>query len=325
MVNVLGIISVIIGVLGMVGNCVVCIVIWRIPHMHTVTNAFLCNQAVADLVGSLIFLLFFNIPALERLPPGIRGWLYCYLWKSEATLWMFLFTSAMSLVLVTLERYLAIVYPFKYQVLLTLRWVPALGIAMTWLIGTSVALCIFALIDYSGPDCKCKVAMPPPSGHPLNKIVQATNVVTFVIPAWTMLFAYIHIAIILKRGARQTQPVGAISMVMTQIQNNGAASQPPSSTEPLPETQGDSLLRARRNVIKTLVLVCLAYFICWLPNTVMLAGHFKGLPYSIATVLAATNSCINPVIYTIKYCSFRKGLRILVCGKHSTTVRTDGS
>ncbi|XP_038067978.1 somatostatin receptor type 5-like [Patiria miniata] len=323
MPDVLGIISAVIGTSGLLGNFVVCVVIWRIPHMHTVTNACLFNQAVADFFGSLIFMLVFNIPTLEVLPKGAWGWLYCYLWESESVMWMFLFTSAMSLVLVTLERYLAIVYPFKYRSLFARRWVPAVGIAATWLVGISMGLCIFALIDFSERDNKCKVALPTPTGHRLNNLVQASNVVTFFIPAWTMLFAYIHMAVVLKRGARQTEPVSVRTVVMTHIRSDRARSPESSSGEHIPETQGDSLLRARRNVIKALVLVCLAYFICWLPNTVMLAAHIPGLPYSIATVLAATNSCLNPVIYTIKYSSFRKGLKLLICGKTSTTVHND--
>ncbi|XP_071784492.1 trace amine-associated receptor 9-like [Asterias amurensis] len=305
--QVLGAFSAVIGILGVLGNFVVCVAICRVPDMHTVTNAILCNQAVADLLGSVVLMLFFNIPSSETLPDGFSGWLYCYLWKSESILWMFLLTSAISLMLVTLERYLAIVYPFKYQALLACWWVPGIAITITWIFGVGLSLLIFGLITYSEEEKTCIVSLPPTSKNPLNPFVQATNIISFIAPAWTMLFAYIHISVVLKRSARQTDPV-PMSTTESHLHTGAGSS---NSTQTNQETKEESLLRARRNVIKTLILVCVAYFICWLPNTITLAANLSGIPYDIATVFAAANSSINPLIYAIKYKRFRDALKTL--------------
>ena len=75
-------------------------------------------------------------------------------------------------------------------------------------------------------------------------------------------------------------------------------------------------VRARRNVIKTFVIVCVTYFICWTPNHVTYLWFFLGgdldfdsAPYFFTVILAFLNMCVNPFIYTFKYHKFQVGLK----------------
>lgn len=50
------ILSAIVLVIGLVGNCLVCFAVWRNPRMRSATNIFLVNLAVADFLVILICL-----------------------------------------------------------------------------------------------------------------------------------------------------------------------------------------------------------------------------------------------------------------------------
>jgi hypothetical protein len=75
--------------------------------------------------------------------------------------------------------------------------------------------------------------------------------------------------------------------------------------------------RARRNVIKTLLLVTIAHVICWGPNQgVYMATQVfnvnidrNGALYSTSIVAIYINGCINPFIYAACYTAFKDDLR----------------
>jgi hypothetical protein len=75
--------------------------------------------------------------------------------------------------------------------------------------------------------------------------------------------------------------------------------------------------RARRNVIKTLLLVTIAHVIFWGPNQgIYLATQVfnilidrNGALYSTSVVAIYVNGCINPLIYAACYTAFKDDLR----------------
>jgi hypothetical protein len=84
---------------------------------------------------------------------------------------------------------------------------------------------------------------------------------------------------------------------------------------------GNTMSRARRNIIKTLVIVCICFVLCWTWNEVLYILFFLGYPvnfgssfYHFTVVAVFCNSCINPFIYIIKYEQFQVGFKRLVCG-----------
>ena len=92
------------------GNALVCIIIVRHRRMRTVTNYFTLNLAVADLAVTCICIPF-DIPVQEndyRRPYG--GFLCRTLYPLQT---MAMFASIFTLTAASLNRFCAIVYPFK--------------------------------------------------------------------------------------------------------------------------------------------------------------------------------------------------------------------
>ncbi|XP_038060532.1 somatostatin receptor type 5-like [Patiria miniata] len=294
-----------VGLIGILGNSLVCVVIWRVRAMHTLTNAFIFNQAVVDLVASLLLLLVSNIDLSERVPPGVAGLLLCYLWITRFFLWSSFATSTTNLVALTVERYVAIVFPFKHQAYFGPR-LAAVLITACWSYGFASSGFNLVWVTYSEPNGTCKpYALPEPPVISAFMLLQ----MNFLLPVTVMCVAYCHIAVTLKRSARRIAPGAHTSSASTQ-----------GSTTDVNTLDG-SLARARRNTFKTLLMVFVVYVICWAPNTAIfslfLLGvnvDLGGVPYIVSLALVVCNSCANPIVYSVKYRQFRKGVRKLFRG-----------
>ncbi|KAL8619986.1 hypothetical protein ACOMHN_015268 [Nucella lapillus] len=90
-------------VLSICGNALVIVTVWRNPHMHTVTNYYIVNLAVSDL---LVSLLVMPLKLLEYTGPC--GWnvygnrLLCPVISYMQPI--FVFASVLTLVAISLER-----------------------------------------------------------------------------------------------------------------------------------------------------------------------------------------------------------------------------
>ncbi|XP_038064827.1 histamine H2 receptor-like [Patiria miniata] len=306
--DVLGIISIPIGIVGVIGNSIVCVVIWHDANLRTLTNAFIVNQAVADLLCSLVLPLQFNIPSPDPLPEGSYGEFICKVWTFEYILWLFLNTSTLGLAALTLERYLAIVFPFRYIAITGTKCLPVTLIAVTWLLSVASATLTLSTVEFSAAHNHCDVSPDLELRNPpLHALLIVDSVVLFFLPAILMLFAYVHIMLVLRRKARSIQP-------MPSITHQHSSSNDP-EVQPQ-EMQNASMLRASKNVIKTLLLVFGVYIICWLPNLIAFVVQFSDQVYQLTIVLGAANSCANPIIYALKYKSFQAGLKKLFRRSH---------
>ncbi|XP_033624557.1 neuromedin-U receptor 2-like [Asterias rubens] len=289
------------GIVGVVGNTLVCVVINRVKPMHTLTNSLIFNQAVIDLLGSLLTLVTANV----GVPHPLSGWsgeLYCRVWESKFFIWAFFASSTFSLTALTLERYFAIVFPFLYK-----RWfsktMVALIITAVWVLGCVSSIYNLTYIVFDGHDSCVSVTHE-------NSTVVGTMLFLFeyAIPLGVMLYAYLHITIVLKRSVRRIGGEGNVGTTVHHQQEAAAGG-----------GQAASLVRARKNIFKTLFVVFCCFAICWTPNKIIFFMFnfgwpldFNGALYAISVALVVSNSAINPIIYAIKYRQFRRGFCIMV-------------
>ena len=297
----LRVVKTLIGVFGIVGNGLVCLVIFRVPFMHTVTNAFIFHQAAIDLMASLFLLLHANIPDPDPIPSGLAGSIFCRLWNGHVILWILLVASTFNLVVLTMERYIAIVFPFRYETLFNSR-VNAIILIMLWILAIGYKSVDIARYGYENGTC---VFLEVSWKKELGLIV---FFVEYLIPLLVMIFAYGWIIVILKQSAKRlTTGLSSISTTAT--------SKSKSTTIPS-NSLGGSLMKARRNTFKTLLIVFLVFALCWTPNQIVFLifnfGHpveYSSAGYITTVCMASANCCVNPVVYAMKYRQFRKGVR----------------
>ena len=288
------IIKAVIGVFGVLGNGLVCVVIAKVPAMRTLTNAIIFNQAALDFLASLLIILrtFKGEPNEDSslLLKTIR----CFLWDPPLLVFILFVGSTFNLVLLTLERYIAIMYPFKYMVYFGKTQVALMMVAV-WVIAIGSEGRFVILHDMIDGHC----AFTNISSAAFIAHGTVTLIIEYLIPLIIMSFCYIHIAGHLKKTAASVIPGPSTS------QNENSMS--------------GSLIRARRNTLKTLFIVFVTYVICWTPNQIFFFLYHLGLPlnldglFNISTeILVQLNCCSNPVIYAFKYKQFKKGVRVLL-------------
>ncbi|XP_022080944.1 allatostatin-A receptor-like [Acanthaster planci] len=301
----LPIVETIIGVIGLTGNAIVVIVICKVKFMHTKTNAFICNQAVVDFLGSLFLIVTSALPVPDPLPDNSGYQIVCLFWLSEFFLWACYTSSTYNLVFLTCERYVAIVYPFKYVTLYTRKSIVGM-VAIVWLLGLILEGAYSVMTNrFENGQCFRSTSV---SAQVLSIVI---IVVHFLIPAIFMLFSYSHMAVELKRSANR---VGAVAPTVSAYSAPGNG-----EGEERPENAEQSLLRARRNVFRTLLLVFITFLVCWTPMQIIFFVTSVGLRlyhttaiYITSLSLVGISSCTNPFIYAFKYKQFQRGFLFLI-------------
>ena len=124
---------------GFIGNLVFLAVLALVKEMHTITNFYLANLAVADLLYVTLQLVSYAITyALSdglRFAAIFRKDIECgFFWSA---IYMTYFTSLCLVTLVSLERFLAICYPLKYRRINTQKRSIVLVI-IAWIIGIAI-------------------------------------------------------------------------------------------------------------------------------------------------------------------------------------------
>ncbi|XP_022080387.1 neuromedin-U receptor 1-like [Acanthaster planci] len=297
-----------VGIVGILGNGLVCIVIGKVSAMQTRTNAFICHQAVVDLLGATMILLQSEAPLPDPVPNDALGWIVCHVWFSNFVLFLLYVISTFNLLSLTMERYFAIVHPFKYQKAFANHPRLKVGAVMAgcWVFATVIKC--YNLTIFKVKDGACAS-----SAEYRSKVIGSlTAILQYVVPVAVMLFAYIRIGVELKRGAARVGPAPAAA--------SGPATGASAADTSQPAGMVESLLRARRNTFKMLWIVFVTFLVCWTPNQVIFLMFNLGWTlqydewyYLLSVAMVAANCCVNPVIYAFKYRQFRKGLREVFC------------
>ncbi len=95
------------------------------------------------------------------------------------------------------------------------------------------------------------------------------------------------------------------------------------------EVEENKFERARKNTLKTLIIVACCFVICYIQNQILFFMSNLGYQvdwdstyYHFTVLMMFLNSTINPFIYTITYNDYQVALREFCCGSQS---RSDGN
>ncbi|KAH8383310.1 hypothetical protein KR009_007976 [Drosophila setifemur] len=283
-------------VAGVLGNLITCIVISRNNFMHTATNFYLFNLAVSDLILLL---------------SGIPQELY-NLWYPD----MYPFTDAMcimgsvlsemaanatvlTITAFTVERYIAICHPFRQHTMSKLsraiKFIFAIWLA-AFLLALPQAMQFSVVYQNDGYSCTMENDF-------YAHVFAVSGFIFFGGPMTAICVLYVLIGVKLKRSRLlQSLPRRAYDA------NRG--------------------LNAQGRVIRMLVAVAVAFFLCWAPfhaqRLMAVYGlslinigisrdafndYFRILDYT-SGVLYFLSTCINPLLYNIMSHKFREAFKI---------------
>ncbi|XP_071849205.1 beta-1 adrenergic receptor-like [Apostichopus japonicus] len=317
---------VLISVFGIAGNELVLTVVVSVPALRNIAN-----QSLADLVSFILLSSSFLLPPIYMSGIGYShnrlASFICVIWQSRFLPWASLKVSTANLVVLTLERFLAVVYPYTYRERINLRRAVTLSLSV-WVIGLLVKIPWASL--YSVSDGICKHGER--SEFSTYFFAWFVFLFTVIIPCSLMVFVYISILRKLQHKRRQVDVIGpAMPTFLTgnttaETMRHRQASERNDTTEQLMRRRSLKQ-RARRNIMVTMLTVCLFYTVCITPNQVYFFLVNVGAPQKlpnilhVATVLLySANMCINPFIYSCKYKKLQMGFRVLFCKSRSQLI-----
>ncbi|XP_050342746.1 RYamide receptor-like [Nymphalis io] len=281
-----------ISVLAVVGNFLVMWIVGTSRRMQSVTNCYIANLALADIVIGLFAVPFqFQAALLQRwlLPHFMCA--FCPFVQALSVN-----VSVFTLTAIAVDRHRAIITPLSAltskrvaKVIIVLIWVLALllaaPMAMSWEVIMVEEQEPVSKLFYEKPFCE-----PTEFGsHSLAIYRLLLYIFQYIIPLFVITFAYAHMAMKLW-GARA-----------------------PGNAQ---EIRDANQMKNKKKVIKMLVLVVALFALCWLPlqSYMLLQSFFPSInEYRYINViffcfdwLAMSNSCYNPFIYAIYNEKFKK-------------------
>ncbi|XP_044222188.1 trace amine-associated receptor 13c-like [Thunnus albacares] len=269
-------------------NLIVIISVSHFRQLHTPTNLLLFSLAVSDfLVGLVVMPGAF----LQQTSCWFLGDFMCFLCHYIS----FIITSSSvgNMVLVSVDRYVAICDPLHYTTRITVRRVK-LCVCLCWFF--SALFSIFLTKDeltqpgkYNSCHGECVFVIDYISGL-------VDLVLTFIVPVTIIIILYMRVFVVAVSQARAMR--SHIAAVTLQVS--------------LTLTSKKSELKAAR----TLGILVVVFLICFCPYyCVSLAGgdtSFTNPSAFFLGILYYLNSCLNPVIYALFYPWFRKAIKLIV-------------
>ncbi|XP_011698177.1 PREDICTED: neuromedin-U receptor 2-like isoform X2 [Wasmannia auropunctata] len=297
---------------GLIGNISTCVVIARNKSMHTATNYYLFSLAVSDLL-----LLVFGLPPemyqMWSRFPYIFGEAFCIIqsFASETS------TNATVLTITafTIERYVAICHPFISHTMSKLSravkfvvaiWVLALCLAIPQAIQFGIVY-----VDYDNGTAVLDSASCSLRWTLIEHAFEISTILFFVLPMTIITVLYVLIAIKLRHSSLLTTTVSKRHHV-------------PGVLNHADSSRGKT--NAQRNVIRMLVAVVVAFFICWAPFhaqrlLAVYAQHSSDadtmiIVYTYLTYVSGVfyylSTTVNPLLYNIMSNKFREAFKSML-------------
>ena len=271
-------------IIGILGNSLV-IHVYRINRdlKGKPTNMFIAALAVADLITSIAIMA---IPLLSRAPQNAIGSFYCKVVFSSNVMWISIVASIGTLTTLSVERYIAVGFPRRYKRIFTQKNT-AIIIACIWLFGFVLNTFGYYETFVVGGQCVHIIV----SANFQLFLGVAIFLVEYLLPMIIMLATNIRTIQLLQKQAKS-------------FRGNNSKNSP-----------ALTILRARRRVVYMLLVVIIAFIICWSPDQIAFLGFNLGIvPFEFAfgnvyrafIALAFANSCLNPAIYIITNRNFRQ-------------------
>ncbi|XP_034044751.1 alpha-1D adrenergic receptor [Thalassophryne amazonica] len=307
---------------AIVGNILVILSVVCNKHLQTVTNFFIVNLAIADLLLGVIVLPF--SASLEVLGCWVFGRVFCNIWAAVDVLCCT--ASILSLCIISIDRYIGVRHCLKYPSIMTERKAAAI-LVLVWLLSTIIS--VGPLLGWKEPppvdDSICRITEEP--GYAIF-----SSLFSFYLPLLVILFMYFRVYVVARRttksleaGVKRERSKSVEVVLRIHCRNAPdearASSSKSNKTHPFRSSLSVRLMKFSREkkAAKTLAVVVGMFILCWLPFFFFLpmGSFFPALKpsesvFKVIFWLGYFNSCINPIIYPCSSKEFQRAFTQLI-------------
>ena len=279
----------ILSIITAAGNGFVIFLVARSRRLHSSANWFVLSLAVADFIVGIA--LFPSSYFCNKYSTACNSRVYM------AFFWFFLHSSVTNLCTLTLDRYLAIVHPLKYNISMTERR-PAMVILMAWLIPFIISLSLLVGVYATTSDTALNV-------------FRLTGVSAFDIVCCALLFyAVVRILVVARAQSHKEAEETAIQL---QVQFTHSSTDNANS-------------RRRRNKLNTapFIIAIVAFFLgCYVVvNYLLLCMTFSCHNFSekagqILILFLVLNSAVNLLVYAFLKKDIKMEINKLICRRRN--------
>lgn len=278
-----------VNVISLIGNTIICWVMFKRPLLHTITNMYILSLAITDVFMALTVMPFsFGVLVTSRWPFGS---VVCNIQGSVVLI--LAFVSSSTVALMALNRYFRIVRPQSYRNWFTVNKSTCM-IASVW--GMVIVMVILPVVSgwasfrFYPQRSSCFMTF---SSQNANKIFTALHLVPFVaLPMAAIIICYLKILIKVRRHS---------ATVFPSLQNTNGSSTTELTVEEI-------------NITRLLLTIVLGFTLCWIPVLVIefvntsraKPGSLSRWVYLLYKYLWYCSAAINPIIYGALNRSFRK-------------------
>ena len=312
---ILGILSLIVSVIGTFGNSITILAVVLSRKLRTITNVFVVNLAVADLLTCLI--LPWNVIPLFY-PPSDEYPLPDTICKAAAAI---LYTCAgcslYTLAVISINRYFLITRQSKvYRAFYSKRKMAAM-VFVVWIFPFLVALvppmCGLGELGYTAKYSSCT----HDTSHPLSdyySMLQAA--LLYPVPLTVIVVCYVRVFLHLKDHHRTMKDqVMAEQVSETASISQASISNVRQSCVYPPPAKKKQLSRRQIEITKNLFYVVVVFLICISPFGICLMIPISDPLIPWVAALFLFNSCLNWMIYATKHPHFKTVYRLMLTCK----------
>ena len=293
------------------GNSLVVISVIKFRHLRTNTNFILLSLALTDLSMMLIMVL--------NAVTTVKGeWIFGeWCCKAVASIGLTLsFISILHLCFLSVDRYIAIHKPLRYQFIVTRRRVITF-LSLIWMSPAVIVNIPLANFEFRADTYGCADRKSTRTNKPSSPYIFFLVALFVIIP-----FAIIFLsnALVFKTAFKQARQ---LSRVEKSLRESSVDICDQDDTHPVKTTEPHSLKREIKSA-RTFALVVGIFLFCYTPFYTVgtyrkIAGPVKVPPIVMLVTMwiAFANSFCNPIVYGLRYAPFRKSFKHLCscCGK----------
>lgn len=261
---------------AIVGNVLVILSVVCNKHLQTVTNFFIVNLAMADLLLSTIVLPF--SASLEVLGCWVFGRLFCNIWAAVDVLCCT--ASILSLCIISVDRYIGVKHCLKYPCIMTERKAVVI-LVLVWVVSTVIS--VGPLLGWKEPppldDRICRITEEP--GYALF-----SSLFSFYLPLMVILIMYFRVYVVARRttssleaGMKRERNQSVEVVLRIHCRSGMEGVRPDGKKQPFRSSLSVRLMKFSREkkAAKTLAIVVGMFILCWLP-------FFFFLPFGMSTI-----------------------------------------
>lgn len=286
---------IIIFTLGLSGNTLVVYVVVRNKTMQTITNIFITNLAVSDILICLLSIPF--TPLGYFLNSWMFGEALCHIVPMSQAISVYV--STLTSTAIAVDRYFVIVYPFKPRMKV---FVCLLVIVAIWIISISISLPLGIYMQLSKGntgDWRCTEKWPRDQAGQFFTVTSL--VLQYVVPCSIITYCYFKVSLALKKRSR------------TKIGSGSKCRE-----------RDEQEIRRKRRTNRMLIAMVTIFVLCWLMLNIVNVTvsyeknyqfwYYYTLIFFIAHVIAVSSTIYNPFLYAWMNDNFRKEFKqVLPC------------